>query len=198
MKYTLKEVKKWLTDNAPDIRLIEYGGTVTNHSKFKCKKCKHIWETQYRHVKDGHGCPKCAGKARVTEKEVRTWLLKHRPDIELVKYGGGSHNRSVFRCEKCGYEWESRFAYIRYGEGGCPRCAVETIRTKNSTTEKEAKEWLKKYRPNIVLVEYGGAMCYKSKFRSLTDGYEWSASFASVKRGLGNARTKRSTTKKFV
>lgn len=102
------------------INLISYGGTVMSTSNFECVDCSYTWKTSFDSVDHGHGCPKCANVARVTENQC-TERLNGR-SVQLVKYSGSTGGKSVFKCTSCGKEWSNSFNNIQSGQG-CPSCA---------------------------------------------------------------------------
>ncbi len=195
----------WFRDNRPNIELVEYGGYNWRvKSKFRCTKCGYAWNAVCGSVMSGRGCPKCAKVARVTEEQAREWLKKHRPNIELVKYGGGVHKESMFRCLVCKNVWRSKYGNIRFGRG-CPICGRRSVAEKKRIKEEQIRDWLNNNKPNIELLEYSGCVRDKSKLRCKLCGNEWSAVLASVKYkngcpkcGIRSRAEKRRITEKQV
>lgn len=132
--------------------------TCGSHKKvwWKCSRCEHKWQTV---IKDRglshHGCPACSGKIVVVGKND---LLTIRPDIasqwhptkngdlklENITYGYGK--KVWWKCNKCGYEWQSTpNNRSRKKNNKCPCCEGKVcIYGKNdlSTTNPDlAKEW---------------------------------------------------------
>ena len=122
---------------------------------------------------------KHVGKTPLTEKEVYKWFRDNCKDIDLVKYVPYvNNNQSLFRCRKCGKEWITSVASIKYRHSGCPICS-------RVLPEKFVKAEIRKKYKDIVLVEYAGfATSRDSLFRCRKCGYEWRTS-------IGYARSKK-------
>jgi predicted nucleic acid-binding Zn-ribbon protein len=195
-----KYVRNWLSENRPEIELIEYSGYVSKKSRFKCKKDKHEWETTFDGIKQGYGCPKCGGNARVTENDVNEWLKKHRPNIELVEYGGCSSKKSKFRCTQDGCEWKTTFSNIKQGQG-CPKCGVRSRAKKRCITERQIRGLLNEIRPEVALVKYGGTTHSMSVFRCKKCGEVFEKSFDSLRQqkyGCSKCAKKSSAEKRRI
>lgn len=186
---TKEMAEKWLEEHKPNIKLVEYGGRATEKSKFHCTECGYEWSATLSALKNTTGgCPKCSNslrsmKNRTTEEEVRKWIKEHRPDIELITYGGSSLCKSSFRCKECGNEWWATFSSIKQGSG-CRLCAYKA----RTFDEEQARKWLAVHKPNVELVEYGGLLRIKSKFRCMLCGYEWKMLFTSMRVSKVNCR----------
>lgn len=188
---TEEEARSWLQENRPYIELIEgsWGGRTAVHSMFRCLRegCGHVWSAKFNNIKSGYGCPKCAGHILVTEQEAREWLRLNRPTIAITEngWGGGASKVSHFKCLNpgCGYEWSAKFANVKY-KGGCYRCSGRML-----LSEREARDWLAKNRPEIGLLDggWGGSATAKSTFCCLNDGcgHHWEKSFVNIKHGYG-------------
>lgn len=107
----------------PDFEVLsDYVGGRKNVLR-KCKVCGDIREVQARMLldKDGHGCPRCAGKARISESDFLYRLFKLNSRVEHVSGYKNISSHAVFRCKECGNEWETLAAAILAGRG-CPKC----------------------------------------------------------------------------
>ena len=187
----------WLEDNNSDIELIAYSGSSIVPSKFRCKKCGHAWMASFSKLRSSGGCPKCSNKCRNKLEDVKEWLNKY--GIELVEYSGLFSSKSRFRCMNCGCEWITTMTNIKRGNG-CPRCTKKEVKrvwypdfkmkgkkieVKPDMTGENVAEWLKKNRPEIEVINYGGKT-KPSVFRRKSDGYMWSGNLDSVKVGTAN------------
>jgi len=114
---TKQEASEYLLLN--NIVLLEYSGTASVKSKLKCSKCNHVWEQALKIIKQGHGCPNCAGLAVVTEQEAKIFCDSINYTIE--NYGGTSNAKSLFKCSK-GHLWETTLKHIRHSGQRCPKC----------------------------------------------------------------------------
>jgi hypothetical protein len=101
--------------------------TVYINSKTKLKwECKegHIWDAEPTPIKQGHWCPRCAGKAKLTIEEMQ----------ELAKQKGGkclsteyidNKTKLQFQCSE-GHKWYATPGKIKFGRW-CPRCKTPSI-----------------------------------------------------------------------
>lgn len=137
----------------------------------RCLTCAHEWHTVPDSIKQGHGCPRCAGMIVTSDEwdsraEVRgfRWLAPVRSTSEPVPA----------ECLTCSYEW-SPWPGDRKG---CPRCAGKVITPEQWSTRAAAVgiEWL------------GGEPIRSSRkhaARCLTCGREWEVSPEKVQQGQG-------------
>lgn len=103
-----------------NIEVMEFG-KMSENLTFKFLIDGHIWKTRGSHVKLGSGCPKCAGNAKYTLKEI-TQIIEDR-DFSLVSYTGvrtASRLRVVHNV--CKHSWDISVANLVRGKG-CPKCA---------------------------------------------------------------------------
>ena len=96
----------------------------------------HEWQATVKsRVKDGSGCPVCAGKKvqpgvndleTVAPEIAAQWHPTKNGALTPRDLVAGSHMRAWWRCEK-GYEWRaSVMARVKTG-CGCPVCAGKTV-----------------------------------------------------------------------
>ena len=108
-----------------NLKLATYSGNASEHSTFECLAdgCGHVWDTSFANVSRGTGCPKCGGKLKLLEADVRK-RLEGRP-IELLEYAGVVRGKSKFKCTNtgCAHEWLASFNNIHNAGQGCPACA---------------------------------------------------------------------------
>lgn len=76
-KKTIEDVKKQIKEIDKDIEIIgEYKNSLSK-TKFRCKKCKGIWETSTSSIiNNKSGCPKCGSKSK-GEKNIRKYCEKN-------------------------------------------------------------------------------------------------------------------------
>ena len=86
----------------------------------RCLVCGHEWSPTPSHVRDGHGCPSCAGQIVTREDYDR------RAAALNIEWIGAEPVRSSAphpaRCLTCGYEWNLWADAVKAGHG-CPACA---------------------------------------------------------------------------
>lgn len=170
--------------SARGIELLEYGGTYSSRSRFRCPR-GHEWSARTSSVVgDGHGCTPCSTAKRrasltLSEKQIRD-RLANRDDIELVTYGGGTAKPSVFRCIH-GHEWTAITSSVLHRGSGCAQCSAARSGRVQSLTADILVQRLKD-RLDVQLVEYGGTTKAPSIFRCAA-GHEWSTSASNVLKG---------------
>lgn len=82
---SIDEVNEWLVENKKDFICIDYMGTVTTKSLFRCLKDNHEWYSSFNHIKNGNGCPLCSfshGELKILNY-LNTNNIKHRPQYKL-------------------------------------------------------------------------------------------------------------------
>lgn len=127
LRYTKKSFADSVLKINRDISIIgEYTGK-RNRIDVKCDKCGHIWSPIGDSLLRGHGCPKCAGNNRSTERTKGKDLFiqqlsKINDTISLVSDYNGSARKSEFVCKLCGNKWSATPKNILHGTG-CPNCA---------------------------------------------------------------------------
>lgn len=121
----VNNVKKRLEINNPTIEYVD--GYTDPHKKatFRCKLCGHVWMSTAYEVYTGNShCPNCSPSPYLlSEEDIKERLNKNNPTIEYVGGYTGSLNKAIFRCEKCGYIWETIAFSVYLGKTGCPKCA---------------------------------------------------------------------------
>lgn len=88
----------------------------------QCKVDGYMWMARPHHLKNGVGCPKCAGVAANTIEDVKDYLEKNMPNVEVV--GEYINNKSPLQCvcKICGQTWTSTYNSLMHHHG-CPHCA---------------------------------------------------------------------------
>lgn len=122
MKITKEEYAAWVEKNRPDLELTEdyvNDGTKIQHN---CKTCLHQWKVQPTHIKQGKGCPQCAGTIKQTPEQYTDWLSENRPQIEALEPYVRSQDHLLHKCLVCEHQWDVVPNSIKQGKG-CPKCA---------------------------------------------------------------------------
>lgn len=154
LKKTNEEFESELKNAKPHIIPIEkYNGALTN-IKFRCLIHNREWYDTPVHVLRDRGCPECA---KESYRELR--MKKHddyvrevkeiHKNIDVIGEYCGANSKILFRCNECGYEWESYPFNILKG-CGCPRCA----RIGNSKLQEKVNEYISKVYQYKLLHEY--------------------------------------------
>lgn len=62
-----------------------------------CNVCNYEWKTEPFVVYSGHGCPRCAGKAKITEKTIKEFLLRNKLPYKLLSPATNSKEKVKFK-----------------------------------------------------------------------------------------------------
>jgi len=146
-EHRLETVEKLFKASGIELTNKEYLGMAVKHLT-RCLACGHEWEVAPDKIKQGRGCPPCAGVKTYTIEDVRK-VGKERGleclSSKYVKY-------STLLKWKClsGHEFQATFASVR-GESGrkplsCPGCKSLIKKPDNPALIKEAKSFAKNYR----------------------------------------------------
>lgn len=88
----------------------------------ECKICSHRWDARPYNLKRGHGCPLCAGNAKLTHEERALAIAEVNPTIEVLGEITGCQNKVLCRCRICNHKWSPKPNGLEGGKG-CPKCA---------------------------------------------------------------------------
>lgn len=116
-KYTIDTIQE-ITENRP-IRFLskEYTRIDFKHD-WKCSKCSHVWQATPNNIRQGNGCPKCAGKAYTKEEIVET---AEKRGILLIGTFTKMTSKTSWVCAD-GHTWSATpFSVVTRGTG-CPKC----------------------------------------------------------------------------
>jgi very-short-patch-repair endonuclease len=121
-KYTIEEVKKFAKEKGGECLSTEYINNKTNLT-WKCNKCKHIWETNFKAVKiQNNWCPNCAGRPKRSISDAKK-LAKERGGKCLSTEYINNKTNLLWKCGKCNYIWKARFDRVKNGTW-CPKCKI--------------------------------------------------------------------------
>ena len=113
----------------------------TKKAYWKCAKCGHEWMTCIYNRSSGTGCPKCGKQKSVMARSmpqkgksfgeifpelVKEWSNKNSEDTNPYKVKAHSRKKVLWKCSKCGMEWQATFDKRANGNG-CPVCAGRTV-----------------------------------------------------------------------
>lgn len=118
-----------LTDQEVDSRIlgrplqrVDAVAGATTAITWKCTIDGYMWRTSPANILQGTGCPKCAGRAKLTD-EIVDHKISGRP-IKRLSHISGTHQKALWRClnSNCGHEWWSAANSVMH-KSGCPACA---------------------------------------------------------------------------
>lgn len=106
----------------PNVEVL--GKIINNQTKVlcRCKVCNHKWEVTPDKLKQGRGCPKCAGKMKLSHTEQVLAINKVNPDVEVLGEIKNNSTKVLCCCKICQHEWFAAPYTLKSGVG-CPRCA---------------------------------------------------------------------------
>ncbi|HID3278117.1 TPA: zinc-ribbon domain-containing protein [Escherichia coli] len=106
----------------PDIEVI---GKITGSMEkvlCRCKVCDHEWMATPSDLKRGRGCPKCAGKMKLSHEEQVAVIAKVNPNVEILGEIKKDKTKVLCRCKICDHKWMITPNSLKNGQG-CPKCA---------------------------------------------------------------------------
>jgi len=133
----------------------------------------HKWLASYHNIRNGSGCPYCAGLVKKVEKDYYNlankfgfiWIGEKLPKNVMTK--------TWWECKK-GHEWKATYSGIQRG-GGCPYCSKKIRKTRNDyhiLANKNNFRWLGKSLPKNVKT--------KTLWEDLSDGRLFRLSYSSI------------------
>ena len=198
--------KQTIAENAELVTqwLQEKNGALTPDQVAPCSNRKvwwqcelgHSWQATIAHrVKDGQGCPVCAGRRvlkgfndlqTIAPDVAKSWHPTLNGELTPELVTAGTPKRVWWQCEK-GHEWESMIANRVRGRG-CPICSgklvAEGINDLGTTHPDLAEEWHPD-KNGSVLPQAVTAGCNKKAWWRCKLGHEWEAPIYSRVDGRG-------------
>jgi len=138
--------------------------------KWECEK-GHTWESVQGTVKNGHWCPDCSGKKKLTIEEMQKIAKKRKGKCLSAKYIN-AHTKLKWECEK-GHTWEASPNRVKQGTW-CPECNIYI----NEEICRETFKQLfinnfKKIRPRWLVNSRGNKMELDGYCESLNIAFEY-------------------------
>jgi hypothetical protein len=109
---------------ASERKLKWLGGIVTGSDKrtgWECLTCGKVWQTPYKNIQQGHGCPRCGGKEQKTQEDY-VKLGEEKGFKWLGPEVRRTFEKTRWLCPTCGQPFPARYNDIREGHGHAP-CA---------------------------------------------------------------------------
>lgn len=188
-KLTHEEQVSAIAKVNPDVEVL--GRIVNNGTKVLCccKVCNHEWSATPNDLKRGKGCQKCgvlkrAQKRTLSYEEQVAAIAKVNPDIDVIGKIINANTKVLCRCKVCNYEWMSKPASIKRGNG-CPKCKYFKIAQKRTLSHDEYLAAIAKVNHDVeVLGEITGSKT-KVSCRCKVCDHKWSPIPGDLKRGMG-------------
>mgnify|MGYP000889784531 CR=1 FL=1 len=158
------------------------GTYINSRSRIKCK-CKiddTIWYPFANDLIKGHGCPKCAGLKKLTNKEFVDNLNKQNPNIYALDKYVSAQTPIRFCCKIDKYVWTERpYAILNLHEG-CPKCAGN-----NKISHADFVNRIYKLNQNIEILSEYKNIHNKVQCRCKIDNNLWNANPKDLLDGCG-------------
>ncbi len=167
------------TKHNGNIELIEYGGSASKKSRFKCLICNREWSTKGTQViSQNTGCSHCnhIGEKHpiISFEEVKTRIFSlHGDKIQILEYSG-MNRKGKFICNE-GHTWMANVSSV-CTSNGCPICSK---RIKHSLSF--VSEYMGKYGCVLLSTEYKNLQ--SKLFVQYSCGHIGEISFANFKKG---------------
>ncbi|HFW6856022.1 TPA: GIY-YIG nuclease family protein [Escherichia coli] len=163
----------------PDVEVL--GQIVNNSTKVscRCKVCDHVWSANPDKLKNGRGCPKCAGKMKLSQEEQIAAIAKVNPNIEVIGEIVNNSTKVSCRCKVCDHKWPVRPADLKRWHG-CPKCAGVA-----KLSHEEQVAAIAKINPNIEVTGNIINCTTKVSCRCKVCDHVWSIKPNNLKNGQG-------------
>lgn len=171
----------------PNVEIL--GEIINNKTKVltRCKICGYEWNVTPNSLKQGNGCPECAGNRKLTHTEHVAAINKVNPCIEVLEEIINNKTKVLCRCKICGHKWWARTYNLKQG-CGCPACKIAKMANAHKLTHTEHVAAIAEINPNIEILGKITHSRTKVLCRCLVCGREWRATPYNLKQGNGCPR----------
>lgn len=133
----------------PDITVLSRFNRGDQKVLCRCNIDGHEWNATPYSLLKGSGCPKCAGKERLSQAEFMKRVNACGKPITVVGKYKNRNTKVLCRCDIDGYEWYASPGHLMNGVG-CPECAGVLRKTKDTFVDE-----MRRIHPQIeVLGDY--------------------------------------------
>lgn len=149
---------------------------ITGHTpiNFECKKCGLKWKAHPYSILAGHGCPKCAGKYKLTHDEFIERLAEITDDIDIISDFVNTSTTVQARCKKCGHQWNAYPGHLLNGIG-CQQCYFKRIGDNLRLSHDDFIKRLNIINKDITVVSKYQLADIKVECKCNKCGYIWEA-----------------------
>lgn len=162
------------------------GEIVNNRTKVscRCKVCSHEWSARPYNLKSGYGCPKCAGKMKLSHEEQVAAIEKVNSDVEVIGEIINGDTKVLCRCKVCNHEWSTKPNNLKNGRG-CPKCKGLKIAQRRTLSHEEHLSAITKVNHDIEVL--GEIINDRTKVlcRCKVCDHKWSPRPYAIKSGQG-------------
>lgn len=135
----------------------------------------HRWQASYNTIRQGHGCPVCAGVARKTPADYRV-LARQRGLRWLGPEVRNSQTKTGWQCAQ-GHRWQTTYNRIQQGRG-CPLCGGTRLKTPTDYRALARMRGLKWIGPEVN-------SCLTKTNWQCSHGHRWQTTYHSIQQGSG-------------
>ncbi len=142
----------------PNIEPLEDYVKSSEKIKCKCSICGNEFPAKPNSLLNGHGCPKCSLKARVSKRThtLDYFIEKMKTVDPTIKITGKKYvnNKTPIECEclVCGEKMKKRPDRLLNGHGGCKRCSFDKLHDLFSLTQDEFENRMAVVNPTVKIL----------------------------------------------
>ncbi len=179
-------------EKIPGIDIIGEYESKSSKLLVKCKECGFEWYSNANRLINGHGCRKCAGKMRRGARgyykksceQFERELAAIQPTIQLLSLYESAREKVMCCCTVCGNQWMAKASNLLTG-CGCPKCAVDSAKYKQTKTQSQFLTEMSEKHPDILVVGDYENTSSKIELHCLSCGYDWFATPRNLLRNDG-------------
>jgi predicted nucleic acid-binding Zn-ribbon protein len=119
-------------DLASSGRGIQRVGTIVRANvkiRWECQVCTHSWKATPNDIRNGYGCPNCAGNIPHTNNSFDQLLVTTKRQLIRVGDIANARTKIEWQCTTCTLVWASTPNAIQQGVG-CPFCGKRGVNEK--------------------------------------------------------------------
>ncbi len=175
--YKINPLDKFNKDIARFGMLVDrsYKGMQTSY-KVRCKTCSKIWNANLYRIRQGQGCPSCAGKNR--DIAFFQKLAREHGGQCLSENYGSCKKKLLWRCS-AGHQWFASADNIYRGTW-CPDCSHKSTSSKLRAKMSVLKSFCTKNKIKLIS-EYSNART-KLVWKCLSNGHQFCSTFDNLHR----------------
>ena len=99
---------------------------LNNRTKLQWQCAKgHIWEAPPNTIQQGHWCPTCGGRPKLTIDDMKAIARSHRGEC-LSKEFINTRTKLKWKCSK-GHTWKATSSGVLYSKAWCQKCGRKRI-----------------------------------------------------------------------
>ena len=186
----------WDYDKNVDLDPTDYFPGSGKKVWWKCSQ-GHSWQATISNVAKGHSCPFCAGIVAIPgENDLLTKcpdLAKEiaTKDVDPLTISYKSGTVLLWKCQKCGFEWEAPVSHRSNGYSNCPHCkSISYLRPDLLDYWDYELNQAKDLDPNVISL----GSTKRANWKCKKCGYQWESTIANMNKGRGCPNCNSSTS----